>query len=217
MHGLRETLPWFILILHLHVVIGLPSIGSRTGNCTFLSIESSSHNPIPFSDQSSPSAYLAINAPAFVDENGNVIRRRLELDWFGVDPDENAKVVVFDNENLIGDPVIVLEANDYPDGFYVTDIQLANLTSEEVGYNQPAKSYCYLRTTCLHIIITHSFVSRCVFPYWIQLQSSSGDALTEARCLRNQPRWMMDNYDIFKSLSIGDMMLTAAHDASAYA
>ena len=62
---------------------------------------------------------------------------------------------------------------------------------------------------------------RCAFPYHVRLESSDGGgeeaaALSPWRCLRTEPTWMRDNYELFKDLTLGDLMLVYTHDAAAY-
>lgn len=87
-----------------------------------------------------------------------------------------------------------MNTDDHPEGFYVTDIELEILSSEEIGY-----------------------VARCVFPYRVQLKGNDGSAISqEQRCLRTEPTWMQDNRDAIGSRQIGSLMLVVAHDAGAF-
>ena len=90
----------------------------------------------------SPGAYLAINALAYTDDSGDIIRRRLEMNWFGLDDPANVYVSLYDEDPSAVDgsgrsqmlePLLSLHAEEFPDGFYTTDIELSNMTNEEIG------------------------------------------------------------------------------------
>ena len=69
------------------------------------------------------------------------------------------------------------------------------------------------------MISSYSFTSRCVFPYWIVIVDGSdatGQQLTTPRCMQSEPTWMRDNYELFKDVTLGDLMLVYTHDAAAY-
>ena len=149
-----------------------------------------------------PGAYLAINALGSTDRqdpnNPIITRRRLEINWYGLDPYEDQyQVVLFTqlpNENMTKDEVnLVIHPHDHIDDFYVTNIQLENVTNEEIGYQ-----------------------SRCVFPLWVQVRDLDGTPVTDPRCLQSQPNWMFEHREIIGDLAVGELMLTAAHDAAAY-
>ena len=76
---------------------------------------------------------MTINALAFENPDGDVIRRRLELNWFGAS--EGDVVALYDEEP--GDqvePILkVNPAEHQPDRHHVTDIILPNKTSSELG------------------------------------------------------------------------------------
>ena len=82
-------------------------------------------------------AYLAINALAATDpyDSTNITRRRLEIVWYGTLDEQIDKVALFDKEpNLVEDtPVLLLDPSNFVDDFYVTNIQLENLTNAEIG------------------------------------------------------------------------------------
>ena len=40
--------------------------------------------------------------------------------------------------------------------------------------------------------------------------------MTGPRCMKSEPTWMSDNYDLFRDLSLGDLTLVYTHDAAAY-
>ena len=45
---------------------------------------------------------------------------------------------------------------------------------------------------------------------------AAGQQLTTPRCMQSEPTWMRDNYELFKDLTLGDLMLVYTHDAAAY-
>lgn len=64
-----------------------------------------------------------------------MIRRRLELNWFG--DDDDAVIALYDQDPEVEtvEPVLQFDTNQfYPDQHFVTDIILPNMTSEELGY-----------------------------------------------------------------------------------
>lgn len=86
-----------------------------------------------------PYAYLAINALGFTEtSDDDVVRRRLELDWFGLENGgRGVTVELLEGENPAEANVISsLDAEQYQDGFFVTDIQLPALESQEIGYGK---------------------------------------------------------------------------------
>ena len=65
--------------------------------------------------------------------------------------------------------------------------------------------------------MTNRYETRCAFPYWIQLEKAgSANPISQPRCLSLQPNWMSENRLLLGDLPIGDLMLTATHDAGAY-
>ena len=81
-----------------------------------------------------PYAYLAMNALGFTEADGDRVRRRLELNWFGTEELEDARVQLFSGSpDGEGPPLVDILAADYPDGFYTTDIELPTLSMEELG------------------------------------------------------------------------------------
>ena len=82
-------------------------------------------------DFEQPYAYLAINAEAWTFSNGTQFKRRLELNFLNLDSNnDNAnEVVLYENDEVI----LRINAADYPDGFYVTNIELPYMSSEELG------------------------------------------------------------------------------------
>ena len=83
-----------------------------------------------------PGAYLAINALGYTDEAGNIVRRRLEMNWYGLDNPEDVYVSLYDSDpdgDATPEPLLSLHAVEFPDGFHVTDLQLTNYTNEEMG------------------------------------------------------------------------------------
>ena len=66
-------------------------------------------------------------------------------------------------------------------------------------------------------LVSFSFSSRCVFPYWIQLEDiRSGHSVTEPRCLKLEPSWMFDRKKEIGHLFLNDLSMAETHDAAAY-
>lgn len=70
---------------------------------------------------------LAINAEAWTFANGTQFKRRLELNFLNMEMDN--EVVLYENDEII----LRISAMDYPDGFYVTNIELPYISSEDLG------------------------------------------------------------------------------------
>ena len=70
---------------------------------------------------------LAINAEAWTFANGTQFKRRLELNFLNMNMAN--EVVLYENDEVI----LRINAADYPDGFYVTNIELPYMSSEELG------------------------------------------------------------------------------------
>ena len=70
---------------------------------------------------------LAINAEAWTFANGTQFKRRLELNFLNMEMDN--EVVLYENDEII----LRISALDYPDGFYVTNIELPYISSEDLG------------------------------------------------------------------------------------
>ena len=140
-------------------------------------------------------SYLAINTLGRVDnDTEEVIRRRLEVNWYGLDRfgDEVTVGLFMDDDSLVEMIDVELYKND---GFLVfEDIQLDNLTNAEIGYTR-----------------------RCVFPYYTQvINATDQQPMTEKRCIEARPDWMWEYKDQLGQFAISELMLTAAHDAAAY-
>lgn len=93
-------------------------------------------------EDQSPYAYLAMNALGFTEADGDRVRRRLEMSWFGIEDNDGEKARV---QLLTGSPddsgsvAVDILAQDYPGGYYTTDIELPTLTMEELGWARIAK------------------------------------------------------------------------------
>jgi hypothetical protein len=142
-----------------------------------------------------PVVYLAINAQARTLDDGTIYSRRLEVDFFNTD--EYTGIELFsENPNVVRDaqPVLTMLADQYDEGFMLTDELLTFPNSTELGY-----------------------VQRCVFDWWVRLRNIlTGDIISETRCLEMYPSWMSDNDDIIGDLLLSDLMLPMTHDSAAY-
>ena len=142
-------------------------------------------------------AYLVINPEAFASrENPEVIRRRLEIDWYGLDQfNGEAFIGLYDGEGQLMETInttaLALDGYDY---HIIEEIQLKNLSSAEIGYK-----------------------SRCVFPYSVRvLNSSTLMPMSNARCIKAEPEWMWERKEYLGDFAISELMLVATHDAGAY-
>ena len=70
---------------------------------------------------------LAINAEAWTFANGTQFKRRLELNFLNMNMAN--EVVLYENDENI----LRIIAGHYPDGFYVTNIELPYISSEDLG------------------------------------------------------------------------------------
>jgi len=132
-----------------------------------------------------PYAYI-INAEAWTFANGTQFKRRLELNFLNMEMDN--EVVLYENDEII----LRISAMDYPDGFYVTNIELPYISSEDLGYSE-----------------------HCVFDYFIQIENK-GEILVPKRCLKLQPNWMYKRKEILGDQHYNDLFLAFTHDSGAY-
>jgi len=131
---------------------------------------------------------LAINALAFVDDDGNTVKRRLEVNWYGEEVKEDDLIVVespFSGENI-------LVPFEFSDEFYVYHEQFPYPTLDEMG-----------------------FTRTCVFGYNVTWTRADGSIVANS-CLQSEPTWMWDHKNELEYMNIGDMMMVGAHDAGAY-
>jgi len=137
--------------------------------------------------------YLAINALAYVNNSLNdgfdvVVKRRLEVNWYGADVAEGDRIVVTDQFS----EVIAFSPSQYPDGFFILPGNLPYPTLSEMGYERT-----------------------CVFGYNVTWNRDDGTSIA-SNCLQSEPSWMMDHKTQLESMAIGDLILTGSHDAGAY-
>ncbi|XP_023320825.1 uncharacterized protein LOC111695659 isoform X2 [Eurytemora carolleeae] len=138
-----------------------------------------------------PGIYLSINPLAFTQPDGTIIKRRLEITWYGKQTTD--KDVIKLNQGL--ETVLEIYPALYQDGFYTTNFQLPYPDVQEIGTN-----------------------SLCVFDYsvrWLVKNDNNTEELASA-CLRSQPSWMWENREFLKEMKIGSMMLAASHLSGAY-
>jgi len=135
-----------------------------------------------------PGIYLSINSLAYTEEDGTVVKRRLEVTWFGHKEIEESEKIILSQDSEV---LLELIPRDYPDGFYTTDIQVAHPTVESLK------------------------VPSCVFNYSVSWTDAMGSTLASA-CLRNEPEWQWSNKEKLSKMKVGSMMLTGGHDAGAY-
>ena len=77
-----------------------------------------------------PGIYLAINALAYEDEAGNVVKRRLEVDWYGGQVGAGDRIVLSDSQG----EVATISPALHPDGFYIFPGNLPYPSLSEQGY-----------------------------------------------------------------------------------
>merc|ERR1719153_1951739 len=132
--------------------------------------------------------YLAINALAFIDDDGNTVKRRLEVDFFGFQVSKDDLVTI----NLPDSEPITFVPSEFPDGYYISSKQLPYPTFDEMN-----------------------FVRTCVFGINATWERGDGTVVAQ-NCLQSEPSWMWDHRNELQYMNIGDMMLIGAHDAGAY-
>ena len=77
-----------------------------------------------------PGIYLAINALAYEDEDGNIVKRRLEVDWYGGQVDAGDRIVLSDSHGEVS----TISPALHPDGFYIFPGNLPYPSLSELGY-----------------------------------------------------------------------------------
>jgi len=135
-----------------------------------------------------PGVYLSINSLAFTLDTGDIIRRRLELNW-GKSPGVGDTIVLIQGNQTI----LELDPHEHPDGFYVTDIVLPYPEyPDEIGFQKV-----------------------CVFGYEMVWKDASNTELATG-CLLTEPAWMEENMASLGTMALADMMLPGTHDSGAY-
>ena len=77
-----------------------------------------------------PGIYLAINALAYEDEDGNIVKRRLEVAWYGGQVDAGDRVVLSDSHGEVS----TISPALHPDGFHIFPGNLPYPSLSELGY-----------------------------------------------------------------------------------
>ena len=80
-----------------------------------------------------PYAYLAMSALGFTNADGDRVRRRLEMNWFGVEDYAGVRVQLYYG-SPDGDVLVDTSVQNFPDGYITTEIELPTLTMEELGW-----------------------------------------------------------------------------------
>ena len=145
--------------------------------------------------------YLAINPLAFTDggtADGEVVKRRLEVNWFGEEPlpDDYIELTSPGRSGANGPLNQTVNIFGLTDHFFVFPGNLPYPTLDQMG-----------------------FTGTCVFDLLAEWKRPSEDGLEEvlaSACLRSEPGWMEEHRESLQELKIGDLMLVGAHDAGAY-
>ena len=126
-----------------------------------------------------------------------VVKRRLEVNWYGEQPLPDDFVELSVPAELGGGPISqAVGIGDLADSFIVFPGNLPYPTKDQMGFN-----------------------STCVFDIHARWTRVFGDGTMEVAaeaCLKSEPRWMEENRESLEDLKIGDLMLVGAHDAGAY-
>jgi len=141
-----------------------------------------------------PRLYLAINPLAFTEggtADGEVIKRRVEVNWYGEQPLPN------DYIRLIAlNQTFVTFIGDRNYNFYVFPGNLPYPTLDQMGFS----------ATCVFDLRAE----------WKRLYDDGSEEVIASACLRSEPGWMEEHRENLEELKIGDLMLVGAHDAGAY-
>ena len=144
--------------------------------------------------------YLAINPLAFTDggtADGEVVKRRLEVNWFGEEPLPDDYIELTAPASGVNGPFNqTVKIAGITDQFFVFPGNLPYPTLDQMG-----------------------FTGTCVFDLLAEWKRPSEDGLEEvlaSACLRSEPGWMEEHRESLQELKIGDLMLVGAHDAGAY-
>jgi len=136
-----------------------------------------------------PGFYLCINSLAFTEQDGSIVKRRLEINWQQMNVTDGL-IIVLAKENQNG-TVVQITPSLYTDGYYTTDIVLPYPHQTEL------------------------YTSKCQFGYRAILIDENGIEMATS-CLRNEPEWQWNKKDTLAEMEIGSLMLIGAHDAAAY-
>ena len=135
--------------------------------------------------------YLAINALAFEDpqyKNGEVVKRRIEINWYGTEVSEEDRIIV--NCDLCQETAF--SPSYYPDGFHILPGNLPYPSLDQMA-----------------------FTRTCVFGYNATWQDGEGN-IKASNCLQSEPTWMMDHRVALGDMEVGELVLAGSHDAGAY-
>ena len=125
-----------VATLRLPLTKKVPKLKRIKIRCLSYSCRRTSNFPGVAAADQSPYAYLAMNALGFTEADGDRVRRRLEMNWFGIqDIGEMARIQLLSGSPDGEAPLLVdILAEDYPGGYYTTDIELPTLSMEELGW-----------------------------------------------------------------------------------
>merc|ERR1719204_2173554 len=139
--------------------------------------------------------YLAINPLAVTEggtADGEVVKRRLEVNWYGEQPLPDDFVELGVPAELGGGPISqAVGIGDLADSFIVFPGNLPNPTKDQMGFN----------STCVFDIHAR----------WTRVFDDGTMEVAAEACLKSEPRWMEENRESLEDLKIGDLMLVGAH------
>ena len=143
--------------------------------------------------------YLAINPLAFTEggtADGEVVKRRLEVNWYGEQP--------------FPDDYIELTSGSGPNGPLNQTVKIFGLTDQFFVFpgNLPYPSLEQM-----------GFTGACVFDLkakWVRVYEDGSQEVVAEACLQSEPGWMEFHRESLQELKMGDLMLVGAHDAGAY-
>ncbi|GBN47665.1 PI-PLC X domain-containing protein 1, partial [Araneus ventricosus] len=132
--------------------------------------------------------------PASATAKG-VVRRRLEVNWVGIQPARTDRVHIYRRDptrDPTAKPILSVEPIKYPGGYFKSDIELP--------------------------IHTHHLRVSAEYPclgYWATYERKKGDVATST-CLRTHPSWMAEGGDHLGGLPLSGIMIPGSHDSGSF-
>ncbi|GIX98826.1 PI-PLC X-box domain-containing protein DDB_G0293730 [Caerostris darwini] len=119
-----------------------------------------------------------------------VVKRRLEINWFGHPPAEDDYIAVYHQDPELypyNDSVLLLEPHKYPGGYFRTNIEMPIHVD---NFNE--------NTRC--------------FGYWAVYHGENGE-IKHSTCLQLRPFWMKEIAKHISDLKLSEIMIPGSHDA----